>query len=1269
MILIDQNSAINSLNEALVPNPYLIDGRTEQDWLCFLTEFSKLINFYNDSNTIEGNWSPFLLKDPVFLMASISKTNYKSLYSDYKNGCNEIQRLVKNENGGNPHSKALNNLFDRLTAIYKIIERWTHYMLSNNEIYDLKTYILQEVKTRLSIDFWAIQSFREYLYRLSVDGLFIVPAPLREFTSFDKNIWYINKDKTPFWQVFGFDTEQTISQEKATITSFSLDILTKIGDKLFQFLETIIHHASKEFKKLNLKKGQFPDTTLLRSFVNILKVQQDQLNGLSEKHLDFYYKDILKQTKLPAIADHAFLCATLAKPTQAFTLPAGTLFNAGVDAQKNPILFASQKNVNLNPATITSVHTLAYQAKNTPSYNLQSIAKPTAIQLDPENKVISWDTFGSSNPVIDPVANPTLTGIAFASPMLLLREGIRTVTLTLEFDNSIDLSLLQGASYFLSTQKEWLKLSLLPANFTQTTSSNCVIIFELDSTIVAIEPFLINPDGLKSDWPMMKILFQDIPSSYMTPKITSITIALKVKGVKTFQLYNDFGELDTKNPYTPFGPIPLVNANFIIGNNEIFSKPLDSLIVEIDWDKRPANFATYYQQYNEYLNPPKIEQNRGFMGTFRNIFSVNDDAPKATPITLFANTSFTADLNIMQDKSWKGLKMTKIQSSDVDKVFVPVDVTPQAVCLFDDAPVDTIPADPKNPIVIPSFLNTSSSYYVYSKPIPKSNADTNTTASTTQNDTKTWQPDPTIQKEALKFTEESSSGFIKMTLSNPIYGFGSELYANVVSSIALKNGNKLSIAKDTEVKNFLPSANVPFAPKVQALSAIYTASVTYKLDGTEGDYPLQYFIYAPFLNHIVFDSTTVNQTNNNNNNNNNKVFNTSIMGKSSSDLEDGFPLYPTCDYDGNLFIELDNLISNSTLNLYFELARNSTALTTYNHIQCYYLSDSGWKTVEPISDGTNDFRCSGIIEIPIPEDCNNNQTIMPGTNNWISIVANGNIDSFSKTIFMQTNGFSVQRTGTTFLTDTQSPQIDANVITKPEIKIPEIGTIIQPFASFGGKAAEDKTDRNKRVSNTIKTKNRASTPADYYTLIAEKFDTVYYSKVVTKKKDNSTNVYLVKKVASDNDSSAFIPLVTNSLEIEILKFLKANSSPFTNLKVSNFNLEYVCVNATFSIKSGYQKNPMSNAVNLALKEYLSPWISNCPSQIEIGQPLINAKVSTFIQNIEGIAAVESVTFSTYYINSKTGQLIPLKTKKRTLMPYGPTTLLVSAPNHNFIFQV
>ncbi|WP_134092658.1 hypothetical protein, partial [Flavobacterium circumlabens] len=90
------------------------------------------------------------------------------------------------------------------------------------------------------------------------------------------------------------------------------------------------------------------------------------------------------------------------------------------------------------------------------------------------------------------------------------------------------------------------------------------------------------------------MVFQTISKPGTPPKIQAITIALDITEVKTFQLYNDFGELNTKNPFPPFGPIPLFNSNFIIANNEIFSKPLTEFVVSIDWDKIPSDFRTYY---------------------------------------------------------------------------------------------------------------------------------------------------------------------------------------------------------------------------------------------------------------------------------------------------------------------------------------------------------------------------------------------------------------------------------------------------------------------------------------------------------------------------------------------------------------------------------------------------------------------------------------------------------------------------------------------------
>ncbi|MEJ0103893.1 MAG: hypothetical protein WDO19_15620 [Bacteroidota bacterium] len=70
---LNQHTIISSLQKALVPAPRMIDGRTERDRLWFLSAFAGLINFYNTDNNREGSWRPFLLKDPVFLLAFISK--------------------------------------------------------------------------------------------------------------------------------------------------------------------------------------------------------------------------------------------------------------------------------------------------------------------------------------------------------------------------------------------------------------------------------------------------------------------------------------------------------------------------------------------------------------------------------------------------------------------------------------------------------------------------------------------------------------------------------------------------------------------------------------------------------------------------------------------------------------------------------------------------------------------------------------------------------------------------------------------------------------------------------------------------------------------------------------------------------------------------------------------------------------------------------------------------------------------------------------------
>jgi hypothetical protein len=108
----------------------------------------------------------------------------------------------------------------------------------------------------------------------------------------------------------------------------------------------------------------------------------------------------------------------------------------------------------------------------------------------------------------------------------------------------------------------------------------------------------------------------------------------------------------------------------------------------------------------------------------------------------------------------------------------------------------------------------------------------------------------------------------------------------------------------------------------------------------------------------------------------------------------------------------------------------------------------------------------------------------------------------------------------------------------------------------------------------------------------------------------------------------------------------------------------VTINITIQVDPNYQTTLVTKNVNLALKKYLSPWITNCPSEIEIGKPLIDAKVKTFVQNIKGVLTVEKITFSSYNIDPVTGLQSVLKSEQENLMPNDSMTLLVSASHHN-----
>ncbi|HEU4719013.1 MAG TPA: hypothetical protein VFU15_14310, partial [Bacteroidia bacterium] len=389
------------------------------------------------------------------------------------------------------------------------------------------------------------------------------------------------------------------------------------------------------------------------------------------------------------------------------------------------------------------------------------------------------------------------------------------------------------------------------------------------------------------------------------------------------------------------------------------------------------------------------------------------------------------------------------------------------------------------------------------------------------------------------------------------------------------------------------------------------------LSNTSVDFPLQLFYQTPFANYAAYDnsaSETASAT----------IYN-SIAGPSTG--AEGVLLFPSFAYSGALYIELSALAAGNTINLYFEQSRGNAVSTSTPVFSYFYLNASGWNELLPISDGTSGFNCSGILQLNIPADIVTGSPVVPGSNCWLLITTNADLPSFAQTVLLSANGVLLQRTGDTYQSDVTAPTLAAGSITKPQTAIPSISTITQPFDSFGGTQAEDETTMNLRVSNRLKTKDRAVTYGDFYTLISQSFPGVYYSSSKYDGESGTVNVYLVKKSSSASVANAFSPLVSDCTETQVEAFLAQRVSLFTSLIVSNYAIQPLSVTANVSIEQGYAWQYVLGAITTAIDLFLSPWIECDATQADIGKAILPGEISSLLLSIGGVESVTGVTFS------------------------------------------
>jgi len=227
-----------------------------------------------------------------------------------------------------------------------------------------------------------------------------------------------------------------------------------------------------------------PHFALFMAFLKIFKYAQDEMNKITKKHLDFYYRDVLHLFEKPAVPDQVYLIFELAKHVSTNLLKKDTEFKAGKDELGNNVVYVTKEETALNKATVAEIKAVftnkydifsGYSPYPKNDYRLyhSTVANSEdgkGADLTSDDK--SWRTFGGIKfPNLklgnedSLVADRDLSeiGIAIASPNLYLAEGERIVTIFLNLpDNSVlddihDELLYDAFRLKFSGEKKWIE--------------------------------------------------------------------------------------------------------------------------------------------------------------------------------------------------------------------------------------------------------------------------------------------------------------------------------------------------------------------------------------------------------------------------------------------------------------------------------------------------------------------------------------------------------------------------------------------------------------------------------------------------------------------------------------------------------------------------------------------------------------------------------------------------------------------------------------------
>lgn len=1147
------------LLKALKPDYAKIDERSASDLMAFAVKYAEVIRYYDLNNTSLTSWKDLFNDDISLFLASIITTDTRKIERQHNFFIQQLTVAPRAED----KLDALEGLFMQVFDLAKLINDWyVHSLhitrLNPNDSTELENELENAIQQQLARQLDQLRELQREL-EFNRTGIFADDNIRDTFHA----IWF-----PPETSRAALSASDVFVEDKIKDYTKKIRLLYRA---FYSVVSYIIQTAPKHLERtLNEKMDHRPDMALFIAFTKLFAHNQAHINTLTEKHLDFYYYDVLKQTERQFIPDKANVYFLLSQSVDFYLLRKGTLLEAGRDENNQELYYQTDYDIELNQTQISDLKTV-YVSKNAKisagigsSYRIITnlYAAPIANSRNGRGEPFingeeDWPTFGEEmldKSEYERQMTYADIGWAVSAPIFDMEEGHRIVSFRMEFDKPSMYTLLllikdivknqkvegntakedtfsrifrDSITVFFTTPNGWTKANtceVLPPD--DWNKPELTIVATLNTVAPAVIGY--NPDlhglGYDTAFPIVKFMHKNIDTifSYSFLKelqLEKIFVDVTVKGIKNLALFSDVGPLDGSMPFQPFGPVPKVGSYLIIGKAELFKKDLTDLKINVEWHNLP-------------------DHKRGMQGYYKE-YGLN-----------VRNDSFKVRLSALSGGS-----------------FYPASSEP---------------------------TETQLEYRLFHEEEVKEGLATKTVFEGMDLKAFNIKPDYTLQLPPV-FTNNARSGYFKVELTSPRMGFGHDDYATIYTGVVTQNANP-------KRKEELPLPKQPYTPYVKTLTLDYSASTQINIISigtiSKGEHAVEQLYHIhPFGIICTYREG--------------RMLNRSLV--------------PTYDEDAYLYIGLRGMNPPCTLSLYFELRENQDLFsfdkpTQKPEIVWGYMVNDEWKSFSQTSvlaDTTNGFNNSGIVSLDVPRDpTRHNHILTPGLH-WLRVMVKGDTTRLGRTIKVATQAVSVTWVNRDNNLSHLEKPLAPNSIVRLATPVTQVRSVFQPYPSFGGRPPESRSDFYIRTSERLRHKHRAVSAWDYERLVLEQFPFIFQVKCITHiaypefVQPGTVMLVVVPRVQATG--KYHLPRVSYTVLQTIKEYLQPLASPFVNIEVRNPVYERLKITTGVRFEKGKNNGTFLKELNREIMEFMCPWMVGQDKELDFGGSVPKDIILSFIE--------------------------------------------------------